>query len=102
MNLAPEAFLAKELEMCYGALCYPVNFAEGIKDRPYVRGVLFEGLADPEELEQVRNVEAAFPDLIRPLLGPVATFRRDCPCPAAMERYKVRGDIGADFRTWIR
>lgn len=102
MNLAPEAFLAKELEMCYGALCYPVNFAEGIKDRPYVRGVLFEGLADREELEQVRNVEAAFPDLIRPLLGPVATFRRDCPCPAAMERYKVRGDIGADFRTWIR
>ena len=102
MNLAPEAFLAKELEMCYGALCYPVNLAEGIGDRPYVRGVLFEGLARPEEMERVKELEAAFPDLILPLLGPVAELRRDCPCPVAMERYKIRGDIGADFRTWIR
>jgi 5'-methylthioadenosine phosphorylase len=102
MNLAPEAFLAKELEMCYGALCYPVNFAEGVRNRPYVPGVLFEGLALPEELERVREVEDAFPDLILPLLAPVAAFQRDCPCPSAMARYKIRGDIGEDFRTWIR
>jgi 5'-methylthioadenosine phosphorylase len=102
MNLSPEAFLAKELEMCYGALCYPVNFAEGVKERPYRQGVLFEGLALPEEMERVRKVEEAFPDLILSLLGPVSAFRRDCPCPAAMERYKIRGDIGEDFRTWIR
>jgi 5'-methylthioadenosine phosphorylase len=101
MNLAPEAFLAKELEMCYGALCYPVNFAEGIKDRPYRRGVLFEGLALPEDMERVHEVEVAFPDLILSLLGPVSGLRGDCPCPAAMERYKIRGDIGEDFRTWI-
>ncbi|MEK6656839.1 MAG: hypothetical protein AABY58_05295 [Nitrospirota bacterium] len=31
MTLVPEAFLAKELEMCYGAICYITNYAEGIK-----------------------------------------------------------------------
>ena len=102
MNLAPEAFLAKELEMCYGALCYPVNFAEGIKERPYVRGVLFEGLAYPEEMARVKEVEEAFADLLLPLLAPVSATPRTCPCPAAMERYKIRGDIGEDFRTWIK
>lgn len=102
MNLAPEAFLAKELEMCYGAVCYPVNFAEGVKERPYVRGVLFEGLAYPEEMTRVKEVEEAFSDLMLPLLAPVAAARRTCPCPAAMERYKTRGDIGEDFRTWIQ
>jgi 5'-methylthioadenosine phosphorylase len=102
MNLAPEAFLAKELEMCYGALCYPVNFAEGVKERPYVRGVLFEGLAYPEEMARVKEVEEAFPDLILPLLAPLSATPRACPCPVAMERYKIRGDIGEDFRTWIK
>lgn len=101
MNLAPEAFLAKELELCYGALCYPVNFAEGIQERPYKRGVLFEGLALPEEMERVQEVEEAFPDLILSLLGPVSELPGDCPCATAMERYKIRGDIGPHFRTWI-
>ena len=35
MTLVPEVFLARELELCYTALCYVVNFAEGVKDRPY-------------------------------------------------------------------
>jgi 5'-methylthioadenosine phosphorylase len=102
MNLAPEAFLAKELEMCYGALCYPVNFAEGIQDRPYVRAVLFEGLASPAEMARVKEVEEAFPDLVLPLLAPLWATPRACPCPVAMERYKIRGDIGEDFHTWIK
>lgn len=102
MNLAPEAFLARELEICYGALCYAVNYAEGIKDRPYVSGVLFEGLALPEELDRVKEVEEAFPDLFLSLLPRVLNAPRNCPCAAAMARYKIRGDIGEDFHSWIR
>jgi 5'-methylthioadenosine phosphorylase len=37
-TLVPEVFLARELEFCYAALCYVVNFAEGIKERPYEPG----------------------------------------------------------------
>ena len=102
MNLAPETFLARELEMCYGALCYPVNFAEGMLDRPYQPGVLFEGLASPDEIASVKKVEEAFPELILRVLSKVHESHGDCFCRQSMRRYKERGDIGPDFRTWIQ
>jgi 5'-methylthioadenosine phosphorylase len=101
-TLAPEIFLARELEFCYVGLTYVVNYAEGLVERPYQPGVLFEGLATPEEMEKVRAVEAAFPDLIIRLLPALAATSRDCPCPRLMERYRLRGDLGEDWRTWLR
>jgi 5'-methylthioadenosine phosphorylase len=72
MTLVPEVFLARELELCYAALCYVVNFAEGLKDRPFQPGVLFEGLATPEEVARVQQVEGAFADLVLGLLPEMA------------------------------
>lgn len=101
-TLVPEVFLARELEFCYVALTYVVNYAEGLVERPYQPGVLFEGLATPQEVDRVRAVEAAFPELILSLLPALAATSRDCPCPRLMERYRLRGDIGGDWRTWVR
>ncbi len=101
MTLAPEVFLARELELCYAALCYVVNFAEGIQERPYQPGVLFEGLATPEELARVQTVEKAFADLVLGLLPDLVATGRRCPCPLLMERYRRRGDLGKDWRTWF-
>jgi 5'-methylthioadenosine phosphorylase len=101
-TLVPEVFLARELEFCYVGLTYVVNYAEGLVERPYKPGVLFEGLATPEEVDKVRAVEAAFPDLILSLLPVLAETSRACPCPRLMERYRLRGDIGEDWRTWVR
>jgi 5'-methylthioadenosine phosphorylase len=101
-TLAPEVFLARELEFCYTALTYVVNYAEGLVDRPYQPGVLFEGLATPAEVARVQAVEAAFPELIIRLLPALAATSRRCPCPRLMERYRLRGDIGEDWRTWVR
>lgn len=101
-TLVPEVFLARELEFCYAGLTYVVNYAEGLLERPYQPGVLFEGLATPEEVEKVQATEAAFPDLILRLLPALAETPRQCPCPRLMERYRVRGDIGEDWRTWVR
>jgi 5'-methylthioadenosine phosphorylase len=101
-TLVPEVFLARELELCYAALTYVVNYAEGVVERPYEPGVLFEGLATPAEVEKVRAVEAAFPELVIRLLPAMAGTARQCPCPRLMERYRLRGDIGPDWRTWVR
>jgi 5'-methylthioadenosine phosphorylase len=101
-TLAPEVFLARELELCYVALTYVVNYAEGLVARPYEPGVLFEGLATPAEVAKVRAVEAAFPEFVIRLLPALAATSRQCPCPRLMERYRLRGDIGADWRTWVR
>ncbi len=101
MTLVPEVFLARELELCYTPVCYVVNYAEGIKDRPYQRGVLFEGLATPQEIRRVQAVEAAFADLVLNLLPALTATPRQCPCPWLMERYRQRGDIGPDWRQWF-
>ncbi len=101
MTLVPEVFLARELEMCYAALCYVVNYAEGLKDRPFQPGVLFEGLATPEEVARVQKVEGAFADLALGLLPEMAAAPRVCPCVKLMERYRLRGNIGKDWRTWF-
>jgi len=101
MNLSPELFLAKELEICYGAICYCTNYAEGMKNAPFQSGILFEGLLNEEEKEKVGRIEDEFPRIMLDLLGKAAVFTRKCPCKDSMKRYKQRGDIGEDWKKWI-
>jgi len=100
MTLVPEAFLARELEMCYCPVCYVTNYAEGVVDRAYQPGELFEGLLSPHEKAAVDAAVAAIPHIaLEALLQPDDD---QCLCPRSMERYRLRGDIGEDWRTWIR
>lgn len=101
MALAPEVFIARELEMCYAALCYPVNFAEGIVERKYEEGVLFEGLATPEEIKTVSLIEEAVPQLILNMIPKLDVLTRDCDCKNALLRYKKRGDLSENFDKWF-
>ncbi len=78
MTLVPEVFLARELELCY-----------------------FEGLATPQEIQRVKEVETAFADIALRLLPGLAETLRHCPCPWLMERYRQRGDIDPDWRSWF-
>lgn len=100
MTLVPEVFLAKELEFCYAGVCLVVNQAEGMLDRPYKRGVLFEGMATPDELERVRVMEERAGEIIAGLIRAAAEYGRPCDCGYAMERYKTRGDLPRDWRKW--
>jgi 5'-methylthioadenosine phosphorylase len=63
--------------------------------------VLFEGLATEEEMARVQEVEAAFADIALKVLPVLAATGRSCPCPQLMERYRRRGDLGEDWRTWF-
>jgi 5'-methylthioadenosine phosphorylase len=100
MTLAPEFALARELEMCYAALAFVVNPAEGVGLRPYRPDVLFEGMATDEELEAGDRAADRLPEILAKALGRVAD-QRPCHCREAMKRYKDRGEIGEDFRTWV-
>jgi 5'-methylthioadenosine phosphorylase len=101
MTLAPEVFIAKELEMCYGSLCYPVNFAEGIIERKYSKGVLFEGMATEEEMKTVALIEEAIPQLILNMIPKLDVLTRDCHCKDTLLRYKERGDLSEKFEEWF-
>jgi 5'-methylthioadenosine phosphorylase len=100
MTLVPEVFLARELEMCYAPMCYVTNYAEGIRERPFDPGVLFEGLLDEEERRAVDAAVNQFPLIIEAMAS--RSLDRDaCACSRLMERYRRRGDIGQDWHTWV-
>ncbi len=100
MTLVPEAFLARELEMCYAPICYITNYAEGLRQRPFEPGVLFEGLLDDREKQAVDDAVNQFPRIVSTLAD--LDLNTDyCHCSKLMERYRRRGDIGPDWHTWI-
>lgn len=102
MTLVPEVFLAKELEICYAALCYVTNYAEGLRPRQFQPGVLFEGLSDENERKAVEASVGNFPRIMDLLAALVSEKSPNCKCGQTMQRYRDRGDIGENWREWIR
>ena len=93
MTLAPEAFLAREKEICYTPFCYLTNYAEGVKSRKFKKGELFEGMQTEEEKKQVDDSIKKFPMLIRAVFERLKGEERNCDCPEALRRYKDKGMI---------
>lgn len=102
MTLCPEAFLARELEICYAPVAYVTNYAEGVRKMPYRRGALFEGMLPHREARAVEAAKNAIPGIAIAAARSVAGVERDCPCAVSMERYRKRGVIGPDFRGWTK
>jgi len=99
MTLVPEVFLAKELEMHYASICYITNYAEGLRERSFEPGVLFEGLSNTDERQAANDAVARFPRIIEALSR--HRIEDSCRCDKLMERYRNRGDIGPDWHTWV-
>ena len=99
MTLVPEAFLARELEICYAPLCYLTNFAEGVKERPFQEGRLFEGMQTEAEAKEVNEAVSRFPEIILEAIRFLSTAKRECLCKDAMGRYKKSGLISVEGST---
>ena len=93
MTLAPEAFLAREKEICYTPFCYLTNYAEGVKPREFKKGELFEGMQTEEEKKHVDASIQKFPALIRAVFESLKEKERTCDCSEALRRYKNKGMI---------
>jgi 5'-methylthioadenosine phosphorylase len=102
MTIVPEAFLARELEMCYQPICYLTNYAEGIREMPYREGVLFEGTLPDEMVSEVEKAKELLPGICVSALFLLDDVERNCPCSVSMKRYKESGLIGGDFKKWIK
>ena len=101
MTLAPETFLARELEMCYAPVCYLTNYAEGVVDREFKTGQLFEGMQTDQEKSAVENSVLQFPALLAASLVLLKDRDRVCHCKEALQRYRNKGMISGDWRTWV-
>ena len=80
MTGAPEAFLARELEMCYASVSFVSNMAAGLQRTLSAREVEEKG----HETSQVLN---------RILTGAIAKIpesRKDCPCGTALAHAQLK------------
>ncbi len=93
MTLAPEGFLARELEMCYHPVAYVTALAEGVTE---------EHVPLEERDRLVADALQVMPEIIWNLLEVLPHTPYACSCQDAMLRYKQRGLIGDDFREWIK
>lgn len=91
MTLLPELFLAREMEICYAALCYVTNYAEGTKKRKFVKGEVFGGMQSEAERKKVEKTLDMFPSILEKTLKKLSATKRKCDCGAAMQRYRKAG-----------
>jgi 5'-methylthioadenosine phosphorylase len=98
-TLAPEVFLAKELQMCYASICYVACYAEhGSNYRPFEAGRVLS-----VEVERGRAQKAIerLPRLLARLCQNLVRTPVACGCEHSMEQHINCGQIGPDWRTWF-
>lgn len=97
--LVPEVFLARELQMCYAALCYVARYAEdGTNYRPFEDGVTL-----PERVERQRATAAVerIPRLLERFAQVLPQTPCLCDCETSMSPYTSTGELGMDWRSWF-
>jgi len=97
--LAPEVFLAKELQLCYASVCYVGRYAEdGTNHRPFEDGRVL-----PEEVERQRATDAVdrMPRLLERFCEVLSHTPGVCNCESTMTPYMTKGKLGWDWRTWF-
>jgi len=79
MTVAPEAFLARELEMCYATISLVSNMAAGMQER----------LTATEVVELASRVQATIRDVLVEAIARIPRERR-CPCSRALEGARLK------------
>lgn len=82
MTVVPEAILSRERAMCYAALCFVTNYAEGTIE--YVPDAGTEGLIPAPERTQRDSVRRSVIDVLTKAVESVPASR-SCLCKASLE-----------------
>ena len=80
MTGAPEAFLARELEMCYASISFVSNMAAGLQRTLSAREVEVKG----HETSQVLN------KILTAAIAKIPESRKDCPCGTALAHAQLK------------
>mgnify|MGYP002153796181 FL=1 len=80
MSGAPEAALARELEMCYATICFVTNMAAGMQER----------LTADEVTRVAKEKTPVLEQILRETIKNLPT-ERHCPCAHALREARLRG-----------
>jgi 5'-methylthioadenosine phosphorylase len=101
-HLAPEAFLAKELELCLAGVAFVTNYAEtGSQFRPFSANDLFGGLASPDNEERVIQALNHIADLVPKVSAYAARQGRSCECDKTMRYTVQKFGLPTDWHEWF-
>jgi 5'-methylthioadenosine phosphorylase len=101
-SLAPEAFLAKELQMCYASLCFVNDFAEtGSVHRPYEAGGLFTNLPIKENSPSGKEALGQIPAILDSLLAVLPKTQCQCTCQTSLADLIASGLLSENFHQWF-
>ncbi len=97
----PEVYLTRELEMCYQAMGYIVNYAEtGSRYRPFKAGSLFGGVEHDVDTERLTcTIDMLALVILR--IAEEVTSAAPCDCENAQAGHIAEYDLDADWRTWF-
>jgi len=99
MTLAPEVFLAKELQMCYASICYVASYVEnGSEFRPFENGRVLEKAV---EARRASTAVERLPMLLERLCLVLSRNGRQCHCEDSMAHHIRGGQVGPDWRSWF-
>jgi 5'-methylthioadenosine phosphorylase len=101
-SLAPEAFLARELQLCYASICFISDFAEtGSEHRPFTAGGLFKDINVQPSEKQTRESLSLMPGIISKLLDSFDGAPSECSCHKNMAGLIASGSLSKDFHEWF-
>lgn len=99
MTLAPEVFLARELQMCYSSIGYVAHYAETGSDyTPFEGGRVLE---EAITAERARAAVERLPRLLERMSQVVANTPALCRCETSMHQYINSGQLDWDWRNWF-
>jgi 5'-methylthioadenosine phosphorylase len=102
-GLAPETFLAKELQMCYANLCFVAEFAEtGSGHRPFEAGCLFDGLAVEDDHRRAKDALDQIPRILERVFTCLSECECNCCCQKNLSEMIADGQLDEDFRSWFK
>ncbi|NLF30664.1 MAG: MTAP family purine nucleoside phosphorylase [Planctomycetes bacterium] len=99
---APEAFLAKELELCFAGVAYVANYAEtGSCYRPFSARDLFGGLTSVSESDRLDAAVRTIAALVEDVNRYVGEQEPTCECGRTMRHAVEKFGLGEDWRQWF-
>ncbi|MCK4601635.1 MAG: MTAP family purine nucleoside phosphorylase [Phycisphaerae bacterium] len=105
-TFVPEVFLARELQLCYAAICYVVNYAEtGSRHRPFGAGTLFGGLTQQSDTERLAGTVGAMSQIVRNVAAALKSAEKEgekkCECDKTMSAHIRQYNLPDDWRRWF-
>jgi len=101
-TLVPEMFLTKELQLCYAAVLYVVNYAEtGSRHRPFAQGGLFGRPADEPEAERLAAALGSMSQIVSRAAESVSSQAGSCECGEPMRVQAAAYGLSKDWRSWF-